>query len=176
MQNDEIWKAVVGFETDYEVSSCGRLRRASATRNSHVGQILKPTPDGWGYPKFNLHSDGRYHSRRLHRLVVEAFRGPIIAGMQVNHINGDKADNRLENLEAVTPSENVRHAYRVLGHRPNRNTKQDGERNARCRISNADCRRLVELYAAGVPRPDLVKQFQVSKPTVDRIISGVRRF
>lgn len=51
-----------------------------------------------------------------HRLVWRVLRGPIPEGMEVNHRNGDRADNRPANLEVVTSSQNKRHSYRVLGH------------------------------------------------------------
>lgn len=54
---------------------------------------------------------GRGNTKNIHRLVWEAFHGAIPPGFEVNHRNGDKTDNRLENLELVTRSENMAHAY-----------------------------------------------------------------
>ena len=60
----------------------------------------------------HLYENGKWYTKRIHRLVTEAFLDrPNSESWQVNHINGDKRDNRLVNLEYVTPSENMRHAY-----------------------------------------------------------------
>lgn len=59
-----------------------------------------------------IHAGGGTYLK-AHRVIWEAINGPIAAGMQINHINGIKHDNRLENLELVTSSENLRHAYRL---------------------------------------------------------------
>ena len=69
---------------------------------------LATRPDKSGYPKVDL---GRRKTRNVHRLIWEAFNGPIPDRLEVNHRNGDKNDNRLENLELVTRSENMTHAY-----------------------------------------------------------------
>lgn len=67
-----------------------------------------------GYKQVNLYLDGRRSTHKVHRIVVAAFLGAIGEGLEVNHKNGDRADNRLENLETLTKSENTLHSYRVL--------------------------------------------------------------
>lgn len=80
--------------------------------NKKTGRILKSSPDTSGYMTVHLTENGRGYTKRVHRLVAEAFlEQPCDEANQVNHINGDKNDNRLSNLEFVTPSENMRHSY-----------------------------------------------------------------
>lgn len=69
---------------------------------------LKSRSDKSGYQKVDL---GRGNTKNVHRLVWDAFHGPIPASVEVNHRNGDKNDSRLENLELVTRSQNMAHAY-----------------------------------------------------------------
>lgn len=78
---------------------------------------------GGGYTQVS-HGRSGFHMQ-AHRLIWEAVHGPIPDGMQINHINGVKTDNRIDNLELVTPSENSMHAYR-LGL-----SRADGEHNGR---------------------------------------------
>ncbi len=67
--------------------------------------------DAWGYVKV---TNGRAKfSRSAHRMIWEAVHGPIPDGLQINHKNGVKHDNRLCNLELVTCSENIKHSYRI---------------------------------------------------------------
>lgn len=66
--------------------------------------------NGRGYGE--VHSHGAFVGT-VHRMIWEAANGPIPAGMEINHINGIKSDNRLANLEMVTPSENCLHAFRT---------------------------------------------------------------
>lgn len=97
----EIWKDIPGYESEYQASNWGRIK----TNNwffVNVERIIKQSDDGRGYKICYLHRK-RF---RVHRLVWEAFNGKIPDGMQVNHINEIKADNRLENLNLMTPKEN----------------------------------------------------------------------
>lgn len=110
----EVWKAVVGYEGVYEVSSLGRVKRVAPGGNAVVGRIRKPS-DCHGYTFVALHRNGKRRPYRIHRLVMAAFIGPLPEGKQANHKNGDKTDNRPENLEYVTPSENRLHSTRILG-------------------------------------------------------------
>lgn len=97
------WRPVVGFEWYYEISDIGQLRRIDN------GRLLSPSLSK-GYPVTSLSKKGKYTRVSIHRLVAAAFLGPA-NGMQVNHINNDRADARLSNLEYVTPRQNQIHAY-----------------------------------------------------------------
>ena len=110
---EEIWKPVVGYEGLYEVSSEGRVRslkRFYTHRNGKVycreGFIVRPRKNHNKYLRIALSNNGQ-KSYFVHRLVYEAFKGPIPEGMQVNHINENKFDNHPENLNLMTPKENT---------------------------------------------------------------------
>ena len=91
---------------NYQASSEGMVV------NKNTGKILQAAPDGSGYMTVCLCKHGSQYPRRVHRLVAEAFlEQPSDKEWQVNHINGNKRDNRLENLEYVSPGDNMRHAY-----------------------------------------------------------------
>lgn len=80
--------------------------------NKQTGRALAPYPDRCGYMTVHLFKDGRGYPKRVHRLVAEAFlEQPSLDANCVNHINGDKSDNRISNLEFVTRSANMYHAY-----------------------------------------------------------------
>jgi hypothetical protein len=101
----ELWLPVSDFP-NYEVSSNGRVR------NKKRGNILKPTL-AKGYPRVKLSDKNKCKPITVHRLVADAFYDGNHEGLQVNHINGDKTDNFIGNLEWVTGSENILHAYKT---------------------------------------------------------------
>ncbi|MCG7596363.1 NUMOD4 motif-containing HNH endonuclease [Mycobacterium sp. PSTR-4-N] len=111
----EIWAPIAGFVGSYEVSTIGRVRsldrviRDSAGRNCfRKGRVLKPSragAPGKDYPSVAL---GKGNHRTIHRLVLETFVGPCPDGTEACHNNGDRFDNRLDNLRWDTPSNNNR--------------------------------------------------------------------
>lgn len=101
---EEIWKDIEEFPS-YQASDLGRIR------NKNTGFIKNVYYDNDGYVKVTLVKNKRSYRKTVHRLVAEAFLGGKHPGLQVNHKNGIKDDNRLINLEWVTGSENVKHAY-----------------------------------------------------------------
>ncbi len=117
---DEEWRPVVGYEGYYEVSDLGRVRSLSRKYNrpsgevKMTGRILKhgvalPRP---GYPLVSLWRGNIGESNFVHSLVMAAFHDRIFGdGPISNHKNGHKTDNRPENLERCTYSENNQHAY-----------------------------------------------------------------
>lgn len=96
----EVWKDIKNYEDEYEVSNLGRVR------NKKTKKILKPCLDKKGYPMVKLYKNGKAKTKRVHQLVWEAFNGKIPEGYQINHISECKTENRLENLNLMTPKQN----------------------------------------------------------------------
>jgi hypothetical protein len=116
----EIWKDIPGYEQYYQVSNYGRVRslpRTKKTRFSRIGysgggHVLKSILDKKGYKKVALSVDGKVTNVCKHVLVALAFidANPD-PSLQINHKDGNKGNNRVENLEWVTASENMAHSY-----------------------------------------------------------------
>jgi len=105
------WKPVPRFEGIYEVSNRGQVRRLHTARGYKALRVLVGSKDSSGYPQVLLRKDNKTHSKKVHRLVAEAFLGPIPEGMQVNHKDRNRANANVENLEYVTPQGNTIHGY-----------------------------------------------------------------
>jgi len=108
----ENWRSVVGFEGSYEVSDLGRVRsldriiiRKDGMHVSLKGKILKHSHNPKGYCQLILNPGN--NNRKIHTLVLEAFVGPAPPGLECRHADGDKTNNRLNNLSWGTGSENT---------------------------------------------------------------------
>ena len=105
---NENWKPVKGFEEFYEVSSLGRVRSLCFLGyRRKAPKILKPCKDRGGYLMVNLCKNGKLITKKVHRLVAEAFLPNPLNLPQINHRNELKDDNRLENLEWCTAKYNA---------------------------------------------------------------------
>src|SRR4051794_23745776 len=106
-------KPVYGFEGLYEVTNNGCV--VSTKRHGQYQEVRTRVAfvDKSGYHRISLWKNGRCYTRTIHGVVAEAFIGPRPAGMSVNHIDGNKANNSAGNLEFVTPAENSRHAAKM---------------------------------------------------------------
>ena len=114
------WAPVRGHDGVYEVSDEGVVRRVAPGRHTRPGLLLKPhmTPNGYLMVKLlSPKHDGSWTMRGLHRVVAEAFLGPCPDGIEVNHKDLNKLNNRLENLEFMTRKQNARHALENGGYR-----------------------------------------------------------
>lgn len=118
----EEWKDIEGYEGLYQISSLGnvkslkRLVKISKTKEKYKEvpeHILKPTKNRYGYLYVSLARNGVSKNVRIHRVVAETFLEKSPLKTQVNHINGKKTDNRLENLEWVTCKENLNKAWEM---------------------------------------------------------------
>lgn len=103
----EIWRTINNW-SNYEVSNLGRVR------NKKTGRILRQYVNEFGYSIVDLHNYGKVKHYRVHRLVAQSFLPSRQNCNQVNHKDGNKANNNSSNLEWVTQSENVNHCYKNL--------------------------------------------------------------
>lgn len=115
MNNCEIeeWRPIVGYEGRYEVSNIGRVKSLGryiigngGTLYWHSERIMKPQKNHKGYLNVPLSKDGVYRTCTIHRLVAMAFIQNPNNYPEINHINEDKADNRVDNLEWCTAKHN----------------------------------------------------------------------
>ncbi len=101
---EEIWKDIDTYNGLYQISNFGRLRNAK-------GLIMSQKPSKDGYVRILLFNEGKYKAEYVHILVARHFvKKPNGEKLEVNHIDGDKANNIFTNLEWVTPSQNTLHA------------------------------------------------------------------
>lgn len=113
---DEIWKPIKNYECLYEVSNLGRVRSLDKYVNYRYGnrevkgKILKPSLNGWGYPSISLSKNGITKSTRIHKLVAEHFLVKVKNKNCINHIDGNKENNYIDNLEWCNHKENTKHA------------------------------------------------------------------
>ena len=136
---EEIWKHVVGYEGWYEVSSFGRVRRIKAAQRAVPGTIIKQQSGKQrGRLRVGLSINSTQHTFDVHRLVALAFIGPKPTGKEINHIDYNFKNNNVNNLEYVTKSENLLHAYKngFVGGR--------GERQGNAKLTEYDVKMILK--------------------------------
>ena len=109
----ETWLPAYGWENCYEVSNLGQVRsidrvvmRSNGIPQTVKGRVLKTPPATVGYPHVHLWDHGRNKTIMVHQLVLESFLHARPDGMEVCHNDGDRSNNKLENLRWGTPSSN----------------------------------------------------------------------
>jgi len=163
----EVWRAVPGYD-DYEVSSSGRVRRATPFKNYPAGYVLKPKLNRYGYYVIALSRNGRYRHVGVHRLVVLAFLGePPTPWQEVAHGDGRRTNNHLSNLRWATPAENAAdRARHGQWHLPR------GEQHAQAVLTDQIVVTMRSLHRHGVTLKDLTRRFGVAKITAWDALKG----
>lgn len=165
----EIWKPIK-YNKNYAISNFGRIK--SYCRNSERLLRLSYTKDG--YVKCGLCINGKSLRFRVSRLVAEHFIPNPDNKETVNHIDGNKKNNRADNLEWATKSEQMIHAYEKGLKKPMQGTDQK-----RAKLTTNDVRYIRRVYK---PRDvkygmkALAKQFNVSECCIKRVVKGITYF
>jgi hypothetical protein len=171
----EVWAPVPRFLGLYEVSTLGRIRSLDKYINSRwpghnrtvKGRILSTSPNEHGYIRPSLIDHNGVEKRySLHRIVAEVFIPNPDNLPQVNHKDGDKANNKVSNLEWITCQANIIHAFK--------NNLKKGVDSEACHFSvltKEDVLKIRELFASGVyTKSQLAKQYNVNYTNIRRII------
>lgn len=170
MFDGEIWKDILGYEGYYQVSSMGRVRgidRLNVKGKPLEGRVLKPAIS-MNYKCVALMKNRNHKTHKVHSLVCEAFLGKRDKGIECNHINGDKLDNRVENLEYCTRTENILHARKVLERKMISGCI--GEKHGCSKLRNEDIINIRLLYSEGVLQIELARMFNVRQTSISNIV------
>jgi hypothetical protein len=148
----EIWKPV---GDNYFISTKGRLA-TSNHRNTRLLKVMKPAKDANGYLRTSILINGKNTTIKMHRLVAQAFIENPLNKPQVNHIDFDRTNNKLENLEWCTASENAMHSVKEgrfntfkKGEKQHKNCLKRGEDNGKAVLTEKD---VLEIRAKFKPR------------------------
>lgn len=167
-QETEEWRDILGYEGRYQVSDLGRIRALFAGANNRYkpNRVLKPGRDARGYMRVSLPHGSGYASRKVHSLVMIAFLGPApFVKAEINHIDGNPSNNRLNNLEWCTRQENEYHKRVVLGR------GNEGVRNGQAKLSEDDAREIARLSQLGMSDDEIATQFDISRSAVGMILT-----
>ena len=161
----EKWKEIKEFKK-YKISSEGRIKsfhKYAKTNN----RILKKCLDKNGYEIIHLSNKKFNKIKKVHRLVAIAFIQNIKNKPQINHKNGIKIDNSINNLEWCTLKENLIHARIIL------NLQNNGENNPNVKINYKIAKKIKKEYLLKkITRKKLGEKYKISKSTIDRILTN----
>ena len=162
MEN-EIWKTIEGFE-DYQISNFGRVKSFKRNRE----KILKNRINNHGYS--HVYLAGNNSNKKVHQLVAIAFLEYKLSDSKliINHIDGNKLNNNVNNLEWCTYSHNLKHAYKL-----GLNIRAKGSKHPLSKITENDVFKIFELKEKGFSKKEISNLFPISYSTVCRILNGV---
>lgn len=160
----EIWKPVLEASW-YEVSSLQRVRRVVKSKNNLPPGLLKIFVSKTGYYVVNLIINGKRRTRKLHRLYAIAFMPNPNNYPQINHIDGNKLNNKKENLQWSNQKMNIHHAFRT-----GLICKVVGQRQSSTKLSDNS---VVEIFNSKLKKSELSKKYKISYSSVVAIKNGM---
>ena len=174
---DEVWVPAIGFEKHYEVSNLGKVRSLDRLAKNSRGdgyriwkgrELSLNLKNNRKYINCKLSVDGKTYTRQLHWLILASFKlKPSAEKYHVNHIDGDKRNNRLDNLEWVTPQENIRHAVETGLHKPAK-----GSNNGLSKLNEETVLSIKKDMALGFLNVEIAKKYNITFKMVSDIKTG----
>lgn len=153
------WKDIPGYEGHYQAHPSGQIRSVDKMVNARngkrkkAGKVLNPGITWKGYERVSLSMNCKAKNHSVHKLILKTFTENPLNKPEVNHINGIKTDNRLENLEWCTPSENAIHSYGIGLH-----TRQ------KLTVDKVD-----DIRKSQLSTKELSNQYGVTKRTIQQV-------
>lgn len=169
----EQWKDVVGYEGLYQVSSHGRVKtmaRLHREDRPYMKQerLLNPPINSTGYPQVTLYKEKKGTIHSVHKLVATAFLRRNPEHQVVNHIDGNKTNNRIDNLEWCTYGHNQAHAIRtglIKIH--------SGENHYASMLTNKQRLDIYNAYKSGIKQAQLASRYGLAQQTISKIIKSI---
>ena len=166
----EIWKDIPGYDGWYQVSNHGRVRSwrkyGNCNKKTKHPKIMNGSVNNKGYVMIHLRIGDNSEYISTHRLVGKLFIPNQENKPQINHIDGDKLNNNINNLEWVTAKENTAHAFEA---KLRENPK--GEKHGNSILTKGDVFKIHDLYNKGVFQKKIAKKFGIAQQTVSEIVT-----
>lgn len=171
---DEVWKNIDGYDGIFQVSNLGSVRSVDRFVNGAYGKrwikgkYFKPVLNkSDGYLRVVFMVDGVSKRHYVHRLIANAFLPKINGKEYVNHIDGNKLNNSISNLEWCTLKENQQHAFRIgLNH------GKSGTANNNAKLSSQMAKEIIKDYQSGTyTYRELAKKYHVGHSTIGNVIT-----
>lgn len=157
----EVWKDVLDWP--YKASNLGRVVRTVKVTGTRAGKPIKGGKSKLGYSIICLSDAPRKKCVTRHGLIMLVFCGPTPEGMEIDHIDGNRLNNRLDNLRFVTPSENINGAV-ARGHR--------GHKRWNAKLTDEIVREIRLAKTVGIKASAIADQLGVSQSTVFHVLRG----
>ncbi len=174
---EEKWSPVVGWESLYEVSSRGRVRSLDRVVKNYPdctrvwrGRYLKATPSNAGYPIISMSNSGLVKNRMVHQLVAASFIPNTHNKPHINHKDGDKTNNNMENLEWCTHKENMQHGF-ATGLIPKR-VNLKGEKSMAAKLTDFDVVEIKRRLSLGHTCASIERDYVVGESAIREISKG----
>jgi|SRR5712675_53027 len=146
------------------------VTKLGLVRDLYSKLLFKPFNSN-GYKQISIKLNGKWIKKNIHQLVARAFLGPCPKNKEVNHIDLDKSNPKLSNLEYLTSSENKQHAIRNGVKYGGSVTNRLGESNGMAILTEKDIIEIRLLHSQGFPQRAIMDLFGISQPLVSYIVN-----